>query len=100
MTPMLVADPRVRVRSPKQGHVTGPRPRIRLETEVGDVRYDQVDLGRLELRLDGQDLKPYLKVRSKIDRKLRPGKPFERLRLEARPPQPLAPGQPTVELVS
>lgn len=90
--------PTVRVRYPRQGQRTGPRPRIRVECTVGDYRLSQVNLGTLEFTLDGQSLKPLMEVRSKIDTSLKLEQPFERLRLSARPAQPLSPGTHTILL--
>lgn len=95
----LFANPTVKLRSPRQGTVTGPRPRIRFETSVGDIRYSQVDQGRIQLTVDGQDMTPYLSVRTKIPRRLRDGQPVEKLRFEARPPANLTPGLHQARLV-
>ncbi|MEW6282063.1 MAG: hypothetical protein AB1758_25890 [Candidatus Eremiobacterota bacterium] len=92
-------DPQVTIRAPRPGHRTGPRPKIRVEIAVGDYRVPQVNLGALEWTLDGQDLKPVMEVRSKIDRSLRLDRPFEQLRLTARPAQRLSGGTHTVSLV-
>ncbi len=95
----LFANPEVKLRSPRDGKVTGPRPRIRFETIVGDIRYSQVDLSRIQLTLDGQDITPYLSVRTKIPHRLRDGHPMEKLRFEVRLPMRLAPGLHQAHLV-
>ncbi|GMU57514.1 MAG: hypothetical protein AMXMBFR33_66600 [Candidatus Xenobia bacterium] len=95
----LFANPTVKLRSPRDGKVTGPRPRIRFETSVGDIRFIQVDLSRIQLTLDGQDMTPYLSVRTKVPHRLRDGHPTEKLRFEARPPMRLSPGLHQAHLV-
>ncbi len=94
-----IINPTLKIWSPREGQTKGPRPRIRLEAYTGDTTVTQVDLERLQIRLDGQDLKPFLVVRAKFDRRLKLGKPLETLRLEARPPQRLTPGNHTLEVV-
>lgn len=92
-----MASPDVRLRYPREGAVVSPRPKIRLETSVGDYRFNQVDLQRSKLTIDGQSL-PFNRIRAKYDQALRLGRPFEKLRIEAQPAQPLAPGTHTLQL--
>ncbi len=91
--------PTVRIMSPRPDKARGPRPRFRIETVVGDYRYRQVDLDRIRLSVNGFDLVPFLKVGCRISPNPRLGKPFERLRLEARFPHALAPGHYEAHLV-
>lgn len=91
--------PQVRVVSPRPSQTRSTRPRFRIETVVGDFRYGQVDLARLELTVDGIDLKPHLRVTTRLKRHPKLNKPIERLRLEGRLPTNLAPGEHKVHLL-
>lgn len=96
-----VLDPVIERRGPKTGHKTGNRrPKISVEITAGDYLQPQVDFSKLEFSVSGLDLKPYARVDSHIDRKPGKGKVYERLRLTARPPQPLADGTYEVRVVA
>lgn len=92
--------PVITPKSPKPGQNKGPRPWIRFQTTNGEWRQRQVDVGRLEFTLDGQDMTSKMRVRSKVDRKLRDGKVYERLTFSVRPETPLSAGLHTVSVVA
>ena len=100
--PITIVDPTVRIKSPKDGQRKGPRPKIRVQVKGGDWRQPQIDMAKLQFTLDGQDLKPSMRVRTQIATNLKDSKkdsrPFERLRLIVRPAQPLAPGNHVISL--
>lgn len=97
-TPVPPREPEVTIRSPKSDHQTGPRPKIRVVCTVEDYRQLGINVGGLQLKLDGQDLRPVLEVRTKYDTSLKPNRPYERMLLIARPPQRLSPGRHTITL--
>lgn len=92
--------PTVRVIHPRHGRHTGPRPKIRLELFTGDASIQQIDLTGSTFLLDGQDFRPRLRARIKVDESLKPGRVFERILLSGRPAQPLARGRHTLEIVA
>ena len=57
-------------------------------------------MSQLELTLDGQSLRPQMSVRSKLNRSLTEGAIYQRLRITARPPRPLAPGVHKISVVA
>lgn len=87
-------DPEVHLIQPKQRQTTGPRPRLAWETTVGDWRYAQVDISKVSVLLDGQEIRDQMTVNSKVYGSLstRPNAVYERLRFSVRPGQPLARG--------
>lgn len=93
-------DPTVRILSPKSNQQKGPRPKIRWETTVGDYTHPQVSVANLKATLDGQDIAPQLKVRSKVRKSLKTksNSVFERLRFTYRPALRLQRGDHTVAL--
>ncbi len=93
-----IIPPQVRVVSPRVSQTRSARPRFRIETVVGDYRYGQVDLKNVELTVDGVDLRPYLRVTTRITRRPKLNRPIERLRLEGRLPNSLAAGDHRVHL--
>lgn len=96
-----IINPTIARRRPKQGQrIHNRRPTLRIVITDGDYLQPQVDLSALQFTLNGQDLKPHMKVESWIDRKLKRGRVFERLTLTARPPAPLSPGQYTLKVIA
>lgn len=91
-------DPTVTIKSPKPDQRKGPRPKIRVEITCGDWHQPQVDLAKLQFGLDQTDLKPLMKVTTKVNNKLKDDQVFERLRLVFRPSQALSPGTHTVSI--
>jgi len=92
-------NPDLKVR-PRRGNF-GPRPRLTFQTSTGPLPTAQVSLSTSKFLLDGQDFRPQLSVRSRIDQsngKHRREKPFEILRLSGRPAQPLTPGLHTLSI--
>jgi len=92
------ADPTVTIRSPKDGATKGPRPKIRVVTEVGDYQHAQVAVSQVKLLLDGVDISHLMVVASDINTSMKSGKVFEKLRLSWRPTQKLARGTHTLSL--
>ena len=95
-----LANPTVRVKRPKDGRSIGPRPKIRIELNSGDFTYSKIDIQQSKFLLDGQDLKPVLRMRLKTLENLTPGKPFQRILLSGRPAQALSRGRHTLEIVA
>jgi hypothetical protein len=95
-----VENPVITPKSPQPDHTSGPRPKIRLEITAGDFLQPQVDMSKLALTLDGQDLRPGMAVASKIDRSIKQGDIFERLRISVRPSAPLTRGSHTVSVMA
>lgn len=91
-------DPVVRIKSPKPGQAKGPRPRIRIKMFTGDYKHAQVDVAKIQLALDGQDIKPHARIRSKINTSMKIDKTFERLLLTVRPLAPLTKGPHTLSI--
>ncbi len=97
--PVQPVDPQVDIKAPKDGQRKGPRPRFKARVRVGDFRYPQVDIQRLEFLVDGQSRRAELIIRSRVNPQPTKGKLFEKLKLTWRPTQPLAQGSHTIELV-
>ncbi len=91
-------EPDITIKKPRPDSQTGPRPKIRVECTAGDYRQSYIDVEKIQLKLDGQDLRPVMEVRSKYDPSLRLNQPFERMLLIARPTQRLSPGRHTITL--
>ncbi len=100
-TQVPIINPTIERRRPRHGHrISSRRPKFWVIITDGDYLQPQVDLSALQFKLNGQDLKPVMKIESKIDRKLKRGEVFERLKLTARPAEPLAPGPYTLTVVA
>jgi hypothetical protein len=96
-----VINPTIVRRGPRAGQKTGNRrPKIWVEITDGDYEQPQVNLAKVQFTVGGQDLTPTMKIDSKLNLTLQSGKVFERLRLTARPTQPLPPGIHEVKIVA
>ncbi|GMU56666.1 MAG: hypothetical protein AMXMBFR33_58120 [Candidatus Xenobia bacterium] len=96
-----VINPTIVRRGPRAGQETGNRrPKIWVEITDGDYEQPQVNLAKVQFTVGGQDLTSTMKIDSKLNLTLQSGKVFERLRITARPSQPLPPGIHEVKIVA
>jgi hypothetical protein len=80
------------VDSPSEGATVQPQPTITAQIVGGDFDELGVDLAKLAVTLDGQDIKSQVAIHCEIDRTPQPGEVFETITLTFTPEQPLAPG--------
>jgi len=76
----------------------GPRSDVVARLNDGDVSETQVNLTSLKVTLDGTDITSQLQLRSRTSRKVKPGTPFQKIKVRYCPLQPLAAGSHVVVL--